>query len=69
MELPLAYTRADLDNLKKAIASGVQQAMQGGEMIQYRSLKEMRQIVSDMERDLGIKSSSKVSYPKTSSGW
>lgn len=65
----MAYTQDDLTNLKKAIASGVQQAMQGGEMIQYRSLKDMLTIESRMESALGLSKSTPMSYPQTKSGW
>lgn len=46
------YSAADLANITKAIASGVQQAMIAGEMVQYRSLGEMKQIKAMIESDL-----------------
>lgn len=47
-----SYTTSDLANIKKAIASGVQQAMIAGEMVQYRTLSEMKQIKALIEADL-----------------
>lgn len=46
------YSAADLANITKAIASGVQQAMIAGEMVQYRSLSEMQRIKALIEVDL-----------------
>lgn len=46
------FSQSDLTNITKAIASGVQQAMIQGEMVQYRSLKEMLVIKNLIEADL-----------------
>jgi hypothetical protein len=46
------YTAADLANINQAIANGLTQAMIAGEMVQYRSLVELRQIKRMIEASL-----------------
>jgi hypothetical protein len=38
----MAITQADVDNLERAMASGVKQVMEGGRMITYDSYDSMR---------------------------
>lgn len=67
------YIATDLANIKAAIAGGVQQAMINGEMVQYRSLKEMIKIQRLIEADIAAASGAAVtrfpvSYPTTDRG-
>ncbi|NEI52705.1 hypothetical protein GR217_34365 [Rhizobium leguminosarum] len=48
----MAYTQAQIDSLKKAIASGVLIVRHGDEQITYRSLAEMRRVLADMEGEV-----------------
>lgn len=46
----MAYTQAQVDTLEAAIARGVTSVRNAnGEMVQYRSLAEMREILSVMK--------------------
>jgi hypothetical protein len=47
-----SFKQADLDNITKAIASGVLSATIQGEAVTYRSLGEMRTIKGLIEDDL-----------------
>lgn len=48
----MAYTQADIDRLKKAIASGAQRSRVGDRDVQFRDLKDMRSVLADMEREV-----------------
>ena len=48
----MAYTQADIDSLKDAMASGVLSANHGGVTITYRSLREMAQALRRMEAEV-----------------
>jgi hypothetical protein len=48
----MAYTQAQIDALKRAIASGVLIVRHGDEQVTYRSLAEMRQALADMEGEV-----------------
>ena len=48
----MAYTQAQIDTLKKAIASGVLIVRHGDEQVTYRSLAEMRRVLADMEGEV-----------------
>ncbi|HEY0032282.1 MAG TPA: hypothetical protein VGB81_03370 [Devosia sp.] len=50
----MAYTQAQYDALQSAIASGALTVEYGDKKVTYRSLTEMRAILSEMERDLQI---------------
>ena len=50
----MSYSQTDLDNLKAAIAKGVTSVRMNGEEVRFRSLAEMLQTVSIIERSLGI---------------
>ena len=64
------YTQTDLANIKAAIASGVQQAMIAGEMVNYRSLEDMVKIQRMIEADLAgsLHVSMPVRYATTDRG-
>jgi hypothetical protein len=64
------FTQADLTQIKRAIATGAKQAMIQGEMVQYRDLSEMRQIMAMIQNDLDgtTKVSTPILYPETSRG-
>lgn len=46
------YTQAQLDALRAALAQGVTNVSYGDKRVDYRSLDEMRQLISIMERDI-----------------
>lgn len=48
----MAWTQAQLDAIRKAYASGVTRVAYDGKMTEYRSLAEMRTIISEIETDL-----------------
>lgn len=48
----MPWTEADRDALRSAIARGVQQVVLAGESVTYQSLKEMRELLAEMERGL-----------------
>ena len=52
-------TQAQLDAIRASYYKGVQEVSYNGRTVKYRSLKEMKQIIDDMERQLGS------STPKT----
>jgi hypothetical protein len=64
------FTQADLSQIKRAIAGGVKQAMIQGEMVQYRDLKEMREIMVMIQNDLAGTTAvmAPILYPVTSRG-
>jgi hypothetical protein len=66
----MAWTQTDIDTLKSAIARGVREVRVNGEMVQYASLKEMRQALEMMQAEVSGVSRSAVTiiYPTTSRG-
>lgn len=62
----MAYTQADLDALKAAIASGARRVKFGSgpdsREVEYRSLAEMRAIVADIEAELAPRRINPISY-------
>lgn len=60
------YTQDDLAKLKKAIASGAKKVRFGSgdsaHETEFRSLAEMKQIVADIEAEIGGASQSRASY-------
>jgi hypothetical protein len=66
-----SYTSQDLANINQLISGGLSQAMIAGEMVQYRSLPELRQIKRMIEADLasGVGGSAfPVRFPATDRG-
>ncbi len=51
----MAYSQADIDALKVAIASGVKKVKFSDRETEYRDLSEMKQILSDMEKSVSGK--------------
>ena len=66
----MAFTTTDIDNLKKAIASGVRTVQRNGEMVTYNSFAEMHAALRLMEEEVAGASAKavKVAYPATSRG-
>lgn len=49
------WSQADYDALKSAIATGATSVSYNGQRVDYRSLADMRELLSDMERELGLR--------------
>jgi hypothetical protein len=66
----MAYTQADIDALKGALAKGIRKATLNGESVEFNSPSEMRRQLRDMEAELTGTSVSQltVSYARTSRG-
>lgn len=66
----MAWTQTDIDTLKAAIARGVREVRINGEMVQYQSMKEMKQALEMMTAEVSGTSRSAVQivYPTTSRG-
>ena len=45
----MSYTQADIDRLRAAMAKGASQLRIGEEQVTFRSLAEMRSLLSEME--------------------
>lgn len=58
----MAYTVADRDNLKAAIAEGVTSVSVGGRTVSYRTIDEMVRILAMIERDLGLIPNGGITY-------
>jgi hypothetical protein len=63
----MAYTQADLEALRKAIATGALRVRQGDRDVTYRSLAEMQQVEQMMLRSLGQAKATRL-YPTYGSG-
>lgn len=48
----MAWTKADIDRLKKAMASGVKQTMEGGRMITFDTFEAMQNRLAMMEAEV-----------------
>lgn len=46
----MAYTQADIDELKRIKASGALRAKFADREVEYRSLEELNQVLAEMER-------------------
>lgn len=68
----MAFTQADADNLRAAIARGVRSASVNGEMVTYGSMAELRTALNMIERELNGSAveagSFKTTYPRTGRG-
>ena len=67
----MAWTQTEIDELKKNMAKGIQTAMINGEMVTFRTLAEMRELLGVMETSVnGGASASRVKtfHPTTSRG-
>jgi hypothetical protein len=62
----MPYTQDDLAKLKKAIATGARKVRFGSgdsaHETEFRTLAEMKQIVADMEAEVGGGATSRASY-------
>lgn len=67
----MAFTQAQLDSIKTAYARGVLEAtLPDGSKVRYRSLSEMRQVITDIETELGLHSTrTNVAYPTHKRGF
>ncbi len=65
----MAYTQADLDNLRRAIAKGARRLRIDGEEVEFRSLAEMERLERKLMVDLGQASTGRLIYPQSTSGW
>ncbi|MBY5475720.1 hypothetical protein HFO84_00040 [Rhizobium leguminosarum] len=48
----MAWTQADIDRLKKAMASGVKQTMEGGRMVTFDTFEAMQNRLAMMEAEV-----------------
>lgn len=66
----MAFTLADADALRRAIASGVRTAKLNGEEVTYGSLAELRAALAMVEAELSGSqpNAMRVIYPRTSRG-
>ena len=66
----MAFTQADVDALKTAIAKGVRRLRMNGEEVEYQSAKDMRAALSMMEAEVAgqTRGTITVSYPYTTRG-
>lgn len=53
------YTQAQYEALRDAIATGASSVSHDGETVQFRSAAEMRALLGQMERELGLRSSTR----------
>lgn len=56
----MAYSQADLDKLKRALASGVQTVEYNGRRTTFRSQAELMQAIATVEAEVGGASSSQI---------
>ncbi|SOH93366.1 hypothetical protein SAMN06273572_10242 [Monaibacterium marinum] len=64
-----AYTQADVDCLRAALARGVLKATINGESVEYASMAEMRKQINIMQADIeGVTRGLRTHYPTTSRG-
>lgn len=61
-------TQAQLDALKAAYFEGVVRVNIEGKIIEYRSLTDMKRIIHDLERELGITQGPRTSYASMGRG-
>lgn len=55
-------TQAELTAIKRAYYKGVQEASYNGRTVKYRTLAEMKQIIDDLERQLGTSKPNTISF-------
>lgn len=64
MLMNMAYTQADLDNIKAAIAQNTLSVRSGDDSVTYRSLDEMIRAKELIESELASASTPKRMYPR-----
>ena len=63
----MSYTQTQLDALRAAYASGAMRVSYDGREVTYRSMKEIRQAIAEVERGLGLRAAaSRITYPEVS---
>ena len=61
----MSWTQADVDALKTAMAKGASMVRIGDEQVQFRSVNEMRSLLTQMERALaGVTAPALQTYPR-----
>lgn len=67
----MAFTQADIDELKKAIKTGALEVQYTDRRVKYRSLDEMMRLLRTMEDEAGVSNPGKPSagYPTFSKGF
>lgn len=67
----MAFTQADADNLRRAIARGVRKLKINGEEVEYNSLAEMKSALAMIEAELAGTSGSgfTTTYPRMGRGF
>ncbi len=58
----MAYTQAEIDELKRAMATGALSATFADRTVTYRSLEEMRSQLAEMEREVNASSGTTTNY-------
>jgi hypothetical protein len=58
----MAWTQAEYDALKAAIARGVQTVSYNNRTVTYHDLESMRELLAEMERDLAGQAGSAYPY-------
>lgn len=58
----MAYTQADADSLRAALASGASRVTVNGRTIEYRSVQEIERALARVERELSAKPAALTSY-------
>lgn len=67
--MKLAYTQADLDAIKTAIAQGSKKVQYKDRSVEYHSLAELRSIAKEIEEELaGGTKRRRIAYPVHSKG-
>ncbi len=51
----MAYSLMQLEALKKSYASGVTKVSYGDKLTEFRSLAEMKQVIVEIEAELGLR--------------
>ena len=65
----MSYSADDLAELKSNYARGVAEISRGDERVKFRSLSEMKQIISEVESGLSGKKTTGVHYPTFDKGF
>lgn len=55
-------TQKELDAIKRAYYQGVQSVTFKGRTVQYRSLSEMRRVIDELERELGVSKPNTIAF-------
>jgi hypothetical protein len=64
----MAFTLEQLNKLKDAYAQGALKVRYGDKEVTYRSVSEMKQVIHDMEKALGLRKGVGITYPKIHRG-